>query len=1085
MAVKKEKAKPTDIYTPEVLEKRRRYLFNICESKEELHAFLKAFLKIDLPNYTVDENSNSNPMQFVWEVYNTMKTNKGEKIHVVAASRNSAKTLTSAIIHFLGMVHFRRSCVQMSAIKDQSKACLRYLKKFLNIPELKEFFERNSVFEFGLNNLPSNEYTTKSDAQCVVVAATIDSANGQRGSCLPGGAKILVPSETEKAIKHSGYTYKTIAGIYRRHNRGEKIKVISFNKEKMELEPRDVIAVSRRLEKDRLVIKTEDGKEIECTGNHPLAISFGSQSLEYLEADKLKVGDHLVVKAKCYASSNALNKDKSILRMSDTPIESSFAAANWSVDEVIEGSLLGDGCISRRKDKLNGGYKASPIFLINKTARVEPYLLWIKDILNTKFKAKMHVAKSGYSDNKMIGVNTGQNSDLFDLYNKWCPNGKKIIPKDLNFTWEKFAILMMDDGSSNLRTISTCSFTEEENLFLCSKINQLVGFECASTYTSVQKKTGNSYRYIKLIWPREHKDKYLKLASYFHESYFYKIQTQPVNCQYCGVSFYRKHGGTICDNPECKIAHSFSTLQYLKIVSITKKTANMQLKTRWVYDIQVDHNNNFFNNRYLVHNCIIKDELDLVKKEIISEIAMVADPTQDEHQFDPISISLSSRKSNSGPIQKLIEDSENPKYKGVLRLHKWSSVDYMKQCTPDIHGPKNQIAHINDNTLQVMFDTEDKKFEDQDSVVKASFRKLEVYEGCATCPAFISCQGRAPNQKSTSKMLRGREFVGLVIQDTSEVNKIKAQILNLEPETSGLVFPLLSKALHLKAPEDTFLFMSGEDWYQYADKNIGKGYKKPPTKLDLYNYASSKGWKVSYGIDWGFTDPAVVMVSLYNQRTNQFVMLHARHSPGYSNSHWADTVKASECKLMPPDLICPDMEDASSHTYFMQDGYAVWRNKPKKIEPGVSQIRALMWNPTTQKSHFVIANFDEESQWAYDSLMKWSHKKNPAGTFDMGSYEDDDNCHFIDSCRYSLEPFRVHIEARITASSAKPATDNVSSVMQAVNQTYRDAGAHIPDIMGDAILQAYRDAGLEKHIVDDPGATKKADKKKSSFKFSF
>src|SRR5690606_13648750 len=49
-----------------------------------------------------------------------------------------------------------------------------------------------------------------------------------------------------------------------------------------------------------------------------------------------------------------------------------------------------------------------------------------------------------------------------------------------------------------------------------------------------------------------------------------------------------------------------------------------------------------------------RDELDLVPPAILSEAAFIADPTQDEHRFTAVDINLSSRKTNSGPIQSLL-----------------------------------------------------------------------------------------------------------------------------------------------------------------------------------------------------------------------------------------------------------------------------------------------------------------------------------------------------------------------------------------------------------------------------------------------
>lgn len=661
MAVKKEKAKPTDIYTPEVLEKRRRYLFNICESKEELQAFIKAFLKVDVPNYTVDPISNSNPMQFIWEVYRTMATNKGPKSHVVAASRNSMKTLNSAIVHFLGMVHFRRNSVHMAAIKQQSRKCIKYLKKFLKIPELAEYFETNTTFEFGLNNLPPTSYTDKIDAEIVVIAGTMDGSNSQRG------------------------------------------------------------------------------------------------------------------------------------------------------------------------------------------------------------------------------------------------------------------------------------------------------------------------------------------------------------------------------------------------------------------------------------NLCIFDELDLVDKEILAEAAMIGDP--DVNQFDPIYISLSSRKTNSGPIQDKIDQAEKEENKEFIRLHKWNVVDFLKHCPESTHGPHNQEVYISDATLQVIWKQEGQEV---DQSVKDNFRQILAYEGCKTCPVFIVCQAKAPNQKSTSKGLRTISYVGDLLRETNSVPKIKAQLLNQEPESEGLVFGLISKDVHLVKPLILFKKMFGVDWEIYAVVN--KIDRKTPSKIDIYRAAEKFKWKCHIGVDWGYKDPAVSATVLYHPNTKMTVILDVKHSSveqKYANNQWAKYIIDNVANKFVPDLICPDMADAGSATYFTPDGFQVYPKKPARIETGISQVRSLIWDPTTQQANFFIADYDDESTWAFDCMRKYKHPSTPSGGFNMEKFDDPEHDHFPDAVRYALEPFRARSEASIISRQEKPATDNVSSVMQAVNQTYRDAGAHIPDIMGDAILQAYRDAGLEKHIVDDPGISKKADKKKSSFKFSF
>lgn len=649
----------TTQYSPEVLAKRRKYLFNICQSKEELRAFLKAFLKADLPDYTVDPMSNSNPMQFVWEVYHTMATNDGPKSHVVAASRNSMKTLTSAVLHFLAMVHFRRNCVHMAAIKQQSRKCIKYLKSFLKIPELRDYFETNSAYEFGLDNLPPTDYTTKQDAEIIVVAATLEGANSQRG------------------------------------------------------------------------------------------------------------------------------------------------------------------------------------------------------------------------------------------------------------------------------------------------------------------------------------------------------------------------------------------------------------------------------------NFVLTDELDLVSREILSEVAMVGDP--DVNNFEPIYVSLSSRKTNSGPIQDKIEQAEKPENAQYIRLHKWNILEFTKKCTPDIHGKHGQEVFINDATLQVVWKEDGKEVNEK---IQTTFRKIVAYENCKTCPIFITCQGRAPNQKSDSKRLRTIAFVGDLIRETNSVPKIKAQLLNLEPETDGLVFPLFHKDTHFRPPSEVWEKMFGIPWLAFAKEN--KKMNLVPDKDDFYQMAKIMKWKINIGVDFGYRDPAVATVVLYHPRTKMAVILHTEHTTGKTNSQWGEYVSVNIASKFEPDLICPDMQDAGCATYFTPHGFSVYNKKPKLIETGISQLRSLMWDPTTQGVNFyVIDHDDDNSKWVYDCLRKHSHPKASNGTFNMDNFEDSDHDHISDAIRYSLEPFRIQIEARIATKQREEEKSQSNHVLDAVHQTYKDQGAQLPNGMSEAILDAYRAAGMSHHIIDDPGKPSVKQKKKSAIKFTF
>src|SRR5690348_12811899 len=109
---------------------RLKLLLEPCQTPDELHNYIRYFLKLDLPWDTVDPESTSAPLKFVWSVYNVLLTGKGPTRHVVAAARNTAKTLTSSVIQFLSLLHFRRDGAHIASILDQSMTSIRYLDNF-------------------------------------------------------------------------------------------------------------------------------------------------------------------------------------------------------------------------------------------------------------------------------------------------------------------------------------------------------------------------------------------------------------------------------------------------------------------------------------------------------------------------------------------------------------------------------------------------------------------------------------------------------------------------------------------------------------------------------------------------------------------------------------------------------------------------------------------------------------------------------------------------------------------------------------------------------------------------------------------
>ncbi len=111
-----------------------------CETKEQLHRWIKMYLGVDLPDCTVDPESTSNPMDFVWEVYsNGLKQNPDFSRVMAYAAREAMKTVSEAILELLFVLHFEREVGHMAAIKFQAHNAQRYVKDYCRKPFIKDF----------------------------------------------------------------------------------------------------------------------------------------------------------------------------------------------------------------------------------------------------------------------------------------------------------------------------------------------------------------------------------------------------------------------------------------------------------------------------------------------------------------------------------------------------------------------------------------------------------------------------------------------------------------------------------------------------------------------------------------------------------------------------------------------------------------------------------------------------------------------------------------------------------------------------------------------------------------------------------
>lgn len=122
-------------------ELRRYFLFRPCDTREELQQWLIAYLGLDFPDCIVDADSNSCPLDMVWESYSKLRANNDPDFNRVLyfACRDGFKTLGAAAIEVLAVVHLGRSVAHMAAIGEQAQKAQSYVKKAFRRPYLRDF----------------------------------------------------------------------------------------------------------------------------------------------------------------------------------------------------------------------------------------------------------------------------------------------------------------------------------------------------------------------------------------------------------------------------------------------------------------------------------------------------------------------------------------------------------------------------------------------------------------------------------------------------------------------------------------------------------------------------------------------------------------------------------------------------------------------------------------------------------------------------------------------------------------------------------------------------------------------------------
>lgn len=236
----------------------------ICYSKDELHDWIKTYLKIDLPNTTISENSNGNPMDMVWWCYNNAihSSGKTSKKAMFVASRGGMKTLGASIIELLMVSHAKRDVVHIGAILKTAKRCYQYFQGFFRQNGFDDLLFRDSN---GNIKQPVMEKTILSNGTSLeILPCTLAACNDPESLVIRGSEKVKI-----KDLRI-----------------GDKIRGIDIeNNTFKEVEIQNI----KNVLKPSFLLKFTNGIELICSSDHLILTNYG-----WIPASRLQTKHNVV-----------------------------------------------------------------------------------------------------------------------------------------------------------------------------------------------------------------------------------------------------------------------------------------------------------------------------------------------------------------------------------------------------------------------------------------------------------------------------------------------------------------------------------------------------------------------------------------------------------------------------------------------------------------------------------------------------------------------------------------------------------------------------------------------------------------------
>lgn len=381
-----------------------------------------------------------------------------------------------------------------------------------------------------------------------------------------------------------------------------------------------------------------------------------------------------------------------------------------------------------------------------------------------------------------------------------------------------------------------------------------------------------------------------------------------------------------------------------------------------------------------VHVSLVScDELDTLNGEGLRAIKEVAGMLDTKKGKKPLRIGISTRKSRSGLMNKMMENAE----KEGRHIECWTALEFTERCPDQRSGVIPTDYWINVDKGEVLTHEEYGRLDDGKK--RDFFLDKGMYDKCKTCPVAVYCRGDAKKQTSSSNMLKTIDELNQKIR--SEGHEWAAsQLFNLKPSSEGIIFKEFEERVHVKSWNEMWEILTGKKFPGECTENM---FVKKCLEMGLPCYG---------GIDWGWSNPHTIVYIFVDQKENVYVV-KCDGMTYISQPMWIHQLKTKYHNKYRCQLYAPDQADKGAVLEMQKAGLPVANDAQKpEVNASVQTVKKFLRVPGMPQPKMFLAK-ETCSPLIYE-FQAYHYKLNAAGI--LTDEPDDVDNHWIDALRYVM-----------------------------------------------------------------------------------